>query len=171
MARPVTVQITVVSKKTPVMLISPCRTGLSVSAQAAVMAAEPSPASLEKTPLAIPQRMALRRVFVPKAPPSAASGAKAHRSISVSASGRRGRFPRITAAPPPMYSSAITGTSSVEASAMRRMPPSRIVSASAAAVTPTCRRDRENAAAQVSASAPDCAMAPMAKAISRAKNA
>ena len=33
------------------------------------------------------------------------------------------------------------------------------------------RRDRENAAAQVSASAPDCAMAPMAKAISRAKNA
>ena len=37
MARPVTVQITVVSKKTPVMLISPCRTGLSVSAQAAVM--------------------------------------------------------------------------------------------------------------------------------------
>lgn len=32
MARPVTVQITVVSKKTPVMLISPCRTGLSVSA-------------------------------------------------------------------------------------------------------------------------------------------
>ena len=28
-----------------------------------------------------------------------------------------------------MYSSAITGTSSVETSAMRRMPPSRIVSA------------------------------------------
>ena len=35
MARPVRVQITRVSKKTPVMLISPCRSGSSVSAQAA----------------------------------------------------------------------------------------------------------------------------------------
>ena len=39
MARPVTVQITMVSKNTPVMLMSPCFTGSSVSAQAAVMAA------------------------------------------------------------------------------------------------------------------------------------
>jgi tRNA pseudouridine55 synthase len=64
MARPVTVQITMVSKNTPVMLMSPCFTGSSVSAQAAVMAAEPNPASLEKTLRATPQRRASRRVTI-----------------------------------------------------------------------------------------------------------
>ena len=155
MARPVRVQITRVSKKTPVMLISPCRSGSSVSAQAAAMAAEPSPASLEKTPRAMPWRMTARRVTVPNAPPNAAEGASAQRSISAAAPGSRGRLPIITAPAPPMYSSAITGTSTEETSAMRRMPPSRITSASAAVASPVSARGRENAAKNVSASAPD----------------
>ena len=51
---------------------------------------------------------------------------------------------------------------------MRRIPPSRIVSASAAAVTPTCRRIGKMRRRRLPA--PDCSRAPMAKAISRAKN-
>ena len=160
-----------VSKNTPVMLMSPCFTGSSVSAQAAVMAAEPNPASLEKTLRATPQRRASRRVTIPKAPPSAASGATAHRSIRVTAPGRRRRFPRITASPPPKYSSVITGTSTVEISAMRRMPPNKIVRASAAVTSPTRQRGRVKAAEKVSAKAPDWAIAPIAKAISRANKA
>ena len=57
-----------------------------------LMAAEPNPASLEKTLRATPQRRASRRVTIPKAPPSAASGTTAHRSIRVTASGRRGQL-------------------------------------------------------------------------------
>ena len=48
MHRPVTVQITVVSKNTPVMFTYPWRAGLSVAAEAAGMAAEPMPASWGK---------------------------------------------------------------------------------------------------------------------------
>ena len=51
---PVIVQTTIVSQNVPVILIYPCLTGSSVVAAAAVIAAEPIPASLEKTPLATP---------------------------------------------------------------------------------------------------------------------
>lgn len=53
-ASPVMVHTTIVSQNVPVILIYPCRTGLSVVAAAAVIAAEPIPASFENTPLATP---------------------------------------------------------------------------------------------------------------------
>ena len=101
MHRPVTVQITVVSKNTPVMFTYPWRAGLSVAAEAAGMAAEPTPASWEKQPLAMPQRAAFRAeaVIVPAAPPAAAAGEKARRNISATAPGRADRCPSSTAVP------------------------------------------------------------------------
>ena len=57
-ANPVNVQITIVSMNTPVILIYPCRTGSCVSAQAALIPAAPSPASLENTPLETPYLIA-----------------------------------------------------------------------------------------------------------------
>ena len=101
MHRPVTVQITVVSKNTPVMFTYPWRAGLSVAAEAAGMAAEPMPASWEKQPLAMPQRAAFRAeaVIVPAAPPAAAAGEKARRNISATAPGRADRCPSSTAVP------------------------------------------------------------------------
>ena len=53
-ARPVIVQTTIVSQKVPVILIYAWRTGWSVVAAAAVIAADPIPASFEKHPLATP---------------------------------------------------------------------------------------------------------------------
>lgn len=54
---------------------------------------------------------------------------------------------------------------------MRRMPPNKIVRASAAVTSPTRQRGRVKAAEKVSAKAPDWAIAPIAKDISRANKA
>ena len=53
-ARPVRLQIIMVSMKVPVIEIKPCSTGSSVFAAAAAIGADPSPDSLEKTPRATP---------------------------------------------------------------------------------------------------------------------
>ena len=53
-ARPVIVQMTIVSMKVPVMHTSPCRAGSFVLAAAAAIGAEPRPASFEKMPRATP---------------------------------------------------------------------------------------------------------------------
>ena len=73
-ARPVMVHTTMVSQNVPVILIYPWRTGLSVVAAAAVIAAEPMPASLEKTPRATPYLMALimDATMEPQRPPPTA---------------------------------------------------------------------------------------------------
>jgi hypothetical protein len=57
MTRPVMVQTTMVSMNGPSMAINPCLTLCSVFAVVYAMGALPRPASLEKTPLAIPNRM------------------------------------------------------------------------------------------------------------------
>ena len=62
------------------------------------MPAAPVPASLEKTPRATPHRAASQtEIAVPAAPPAAALGVKAQRTISSRAPGRLRQFPRITA--------------------------------------------------------------------------
>ena len=53
-ARPVIVQMTIVSIKVPVIDTSPCSTHESVCAAAAAIGALPKPLSLEKIPLLIP---------------------------------------------------------------------------------------------------------------------
>ena len=53
-ASPVIVQITIVSKKVPVIEIRPCLTAEFVLAAAAAIGALPSPASFENTPLPTP---------------------------------------------------------------------------------------------------------------------
>ena len=73
--RPVTEQTTSVSKNVPVILKYPCFAGDDSDDAAAVMAAEPSPASFEKMPRAVPKRTAEKSV--PAAPPQAALTEKA----------------------------------------------------------------------------------------------
>ena len=51
---PVTAHMTTVSQNTAVMEMRPCRRGYRVPEEAAAMAAVPMPASLVKSPLAIP---------------------------------------------------------------------------------------------------------------------
>ncbi|CSC74898.1 Uncharacterised protein [Vibrio cholerae] len=53
-AKPVIVQMMMVSKKVPVIEIRPCSTQESVFAAAAAIGALPKPDSLENTPRAIP---------------------------------------------------------------------------------------------------------------------
>ena len=71
----VIVQTTIVSMKVPSMAIMPCRTGSFVLAAACAIAAEPRPASLEKTPRATPKRMPAQTA-APAKPPVAAVGEK-----------------------------------------------------------------------------------------------
>ena len=82
---PVMVQTTSVSMKVPVMEISPCLTGSRVDATAAAMGAEPSPASLEKMPRAIP--ICIATSMLPAAPPATARGLNAPTKICSNAAG------------------------------------------------------------------------------------
>ena len=70
--RPVKVQITRVSMNGSIIATSPSRTGSLVRAGACAMAEEPSPASLENSPRATPQRIAS-----PTAAPPTAKGLRA----------------------------------------------------------------------------------------------
>ena len=78
----------------------PCSTGPRAAAPAWAMGAEPSPASLVKTPLATPKWTAWRTVY-PAAPPAAAWGVKAQRKIRERASGMAAAFFTSTSAPVP----------------------------------------------------------------------
>ena len=75
-----------VSIKVPVMDTSPCSAGHFVFAAAATIGAEPRPDSLEKTPRAIPDRIASMTV-APAKPPAAAVGVKASCNTSINAAG------------------------------------------------------------------------------------
>ena len=66
----------IVSMKVPVIEIKPCSTGSSVLAAAAAIGADPRPDSFEKTPRAIPSRIATMTV-APAKPPTAAFPVKA----------------------------------------------------------------------------------------------
>lgn len=98
---PVIVHTTIVSQNVPVILIYPCRTGSSVVAAAAVIAAEPIPASLEKTPRATPNLMAFitLAVIVPATLPAAALGVNAIFTIITTPDGRFSIFIKITINP------------------------------------------------------------------------
>ncbi|MNF88524.1 hypothetical protein D3C84_710210 [compost metagenome] len=75
-ARPVRLQMTMVSIKVPSMPIMPERTALLVVPAAWAIPAVPRPASLEKMPRATPKRIAAMTA-APAKPPVAATGVKA----------------------------------------------------------------------------------------------
>ncbi len=83
MTKAVIVQMTMVSTKTSKMPHRPCATGSLVFEAAWAMGAEPRPASLEKTPRAMPIWIALAMVK-PVAPPSADCGLNAASTTSAS---------------------------------------------------------------------------------------
>ena len=90
-ARPVMVQMTMVSMNVPVMQTRPCRAGSFVRAAAAAIGAEPRPASLEKMPRATPFCIATK--MVPTMPPVNADGLNAAFTISSIAPVTFDRFP------------------------------------------------------------------------------
>jgi len=79
------VHITIVSKNVPSIDTSPCFAGSLVCAAAAAIGALPSPASLEKTPLAIP--FCITTIIEPIAPPVTADGLNAPLTINLNAPG------------------------------------------------------------------------------------
>ena len=80
------VQMIIVSIKVPVIDTKPCSAGHFVLAAAATIGALPRPDSLEKTPRAIPLRIAIMTV-APRKPPEAAVGVKAQTRICSIATG------------------------------------------------------------------------------------
>ena len=91
MVSPVRVHMTMVSQNTAVMEISACFTGDSDAEEPAVTAAVPMPASLVKSPRAMPKREDISRVL-PTNPPPAARVVKAAEKIREKVSGRTLRF-------------------------------------------------------------------------------
>jgi hypothetical protein len=81
-----------VSMSGPSIATSPSRTGSSVFAAACAMAAIPTPASFENAARCTPTSS------VPSAPPRAASGANAERTMSASADGTADAFATSTSA-------------------------------------------------------------------------
>ena len=120
-ARPVMVHIIIVSIKVPVIDTSPCLTGSLVLAAAAAIGAEPSPASLEKIPLAIPFCMAT--IMLPTIPPVTACGLKAPLTMVTNAAGicftlhTRSKTLKTT------YITAIKGTTTCDTFAILLIPP------------------------------------------------
>ena len=120
--------MTTVSRKTPVILIYPCLTWSSVFAAAAVIPAAPSPASLEKIPLDIPQRIESNALIVicPKIPPLTAPGQKAAEMIPPIARGMFFQYRISTAAIPDRYKIPIKGTRYCVTFPITDIPPSTI---------------------------------------------
>ena len=114
-------QTTIVSRNVPVMDTNPCRTHDFVCAAAAAMGAEPSPASLEKMPRAIPFCMAT--MMAPSAPPAAAWTPKAPRRIFPTAAGTAPRLQKMSSSDSVTYSTTISGMTFAETRAMRLSPP------------------------------------------------
>ena len=94
-ASPVIEQMIMVSKNVPVMQISPCCAGCEHFAAAAAIGADPSPASFEKMPRAMPFCIAMN--IEPMAPPVTACGLNAASTIVAIAPGTFSRLPRINA--------------------------------------------------------------------------
>ena len=89
--RAVNEQIIIVSKKVPSIAIAPCLGGFFVFAAACARGALPKPASLEKTPLAIPNLIAIRTV-APAKPPVAAVPLNAWSMIIPKAPGTKSKL-------------------------------------------------------------------------------
>ena len=107
--RAVIVQTTIVSMKVPVMLTSAWLTGSLVFADAAAIAAEPNPASLENKPLATPKRIAAANE-APINPPVAAVPEKASVIIMPNAAGIFSTFKPNTTSIVAIYIMIINGT-------------------------------------------------------------
>ena len=88
---PVNVHMTMVSQKTAVMEMTACLAGEESPEEPAAMAAVPMPASLVKSPLAIPNLAASKKVL-PTNPPIAARPVKAEVRIRDKADDRKRRF-------------------------------------------------------------------------------
>ena len=97
MVSPVIVHTTSVSMKVPVIETSPCLTGSRVEATAAAIGAEPSPASLENMPRAMP--ICIATSMLPAAPPATALGLNAPTNICLNASGTAVMLANITITP------------------------------------------------------------------------
>ena len=121
MDNPVIVQIISVSITVPIMDTSPCATGSSVFAVAAAIGALPSPASLEKIPLAIPFCIATR--IAPSVPPAAARSPNALCTMVASAAGISPKCVSRMISTVTTYTSAINGTTTCATEEIRLIPP------------------------------------------------
>ena len=87
-----------VSTNTPIMATTPCSCGSFTSASAWACGVEPMPASLENRPRLAPWLMA---AMIPKvAPPTVASGLKAHWKMSAKVAGMLAAFMMSTTSDP-----------------------------------------------------------------------
>src|SRR5574344_599160 len=119
---PVMAQMMTVSQKVPVDDTNACLTGLRVCAAAATIGAEPSPDSLENSPLAIPNRAAII-TDVPTKPPPAACGLNADSQISRRAGQTYAPLMKSITMHPIAYSKAMKGTSISHTLAILFTPP------------------------------------------------
>ena len=103
------------------MEISPCLAGSSVCAAAAAIGALPSPASLEKIPLAIPFCMAT--IIAPSAPPAAALTPNALLTIVAKAPGTLVILNPIISTASITYVIAIKGTITCATEEILLIPP------------------------------------------------
>ena len=118
---PVIVHITIVSINVPVIDTSPWRTGSFVCAAAAAIGAEPSPASFENMPRAMP--FCIATVMLPTIPPVTAAGLKAPLTISTIAPGTAVMFVTTSKSADNMYTAAMNGTITCDTLAILLMPP------------------------------------------------
>ena len=118
------------------------------------------PASLANRPRATPKRMAFCTVM-PAAPPSTAAGSKAATKMLAITPGRLRQLQASTIRLPPMYSSAITGTSFSVTDTMRCTPPRKMNPATSATATPTTIFGAPKALYMASLMELDCTILPM----------
>ena len=160
MAKAVREQITTVSAKTSKMPQSPCSGADLTSAEAWAMAAEPSPASLEKALRRRPHCRACP-MAAPLIPPPRAFREKALRIISRSTPGSLWAWQRITPPAAMKNTPLISGTSTAVALPVPTVPRKMAMQVMRASVSPrTCRNSPslpelrpKNAAARVTAPA------------------
>ena len=111
----------IVSINVPVIVTSPWRTGSFVFAAAAAIGAEPSPASLEKIPLAIP--FCIDIAIEDNTPPATALTPKAYSIIVANAPGSFSILVTIKTNTATIYNIAINGTITWETLAILLIPP------------------------------------------------
>ena len=105
----------------PVIVTNPWRTGSFVFAAAAAIGAEPSPASFEKIPLAIPFCIAIP--IAASTPPAAAFAPNAYSTIVANAPGNFSIFAIINTSTVTIYKTAINGTTTCDTLEILWIPP------------------------------------------------
>ena len=142
-------------------------------AAAAAMGAEPRPASLEKTPLATPQRIAdnIVAIILPPTPPATAFTENAMPNIWASPSGICFAFIIITPIPHAKYRTAIKGTTFSQTLPMLLIPPTKTTSASVVITTPVTMFGILKVLFKASAIELACVMLPIPKDARTAKTA